>query len=76
MSMASDGRRVLVVVSQAIRGAGISYKADGTYSHPSGFWPVIPAELDAGYVIQGLAVRERQCNYSKFLSNQIRDVVT
>jgi hypothetical protein len=58
ISMASDGPRVLVVVSQAIRDAGISYKADGTYSHPSGLWPIIPAELDTGYIDQGLAVRE------------------
>jgi hypothetical protein len=74
--MALDGPRVLMVMSQAVRDAGISYKADGTYSHPSGLRPVIPAELDAGYVIKGLAVREGQCNYGKFLSNQIRDVVT
>jgi hypothetical protein len=56
--MASDEPRVLVVVSQVIRDVGISYKEDGTYSHPSGLQPIIPAELDMGYVVHGLAVRE------------------
>lgn len=45
-----------MVMSQAIRDTGISYKAYGTYSHGLGL--IIPTRLDMGCVIQGLAVRE------------------
>jgi hypothetical protein len=45
ISMASEEPRALVVVSQAVSMDG-SYQANGTYSHSTGFEPIIPTELN------------------------------